>query len=291
MTRFEFQIGENFHRKRLDEFLFNEFSSLSKAYLRRTVKEGGCEVNGLIENRGRILKKNDFIEVELDRNQEKGMKPEEIPIKIVYEDEAIIVVDKPSGMLVHPTNYERNGTLLNGLSFYLNKSNSTGLFIRPHLIHRLDRETSGLMVIAKTPKASRTLCNHFKRKLFEKKYFALVNGEVEVVEGVIEEPIGRYHELKMWNVMEGGKPSETRFRFVDKSGGNSLLELEPVTGRTNQLRIHCAHIGHPIVGDEKYGGSEFQRMCLHASKISFWHPNGGAKIELSSEISFESKTG
>ncbi len=287
MTRFEFEITENFHRKRLDEFLFNEFRSMSKAYLRRVVKEGNCEVNGYIENTGKVLKSNDFIEVEVDIDQEKGMKAEDIPLEIVYEDLDILVVDKRAGMLVHPTNYERNGTLLNALTHYLNREKSAkDKFIRPHLIHRLDRETSGLMLIATKPQASKVLCGHFKRKLFEKKYTAVVDGIVENDEGVIDAPIGRYEDLKEWNVMEGGKLSESRFRVVERHSDKTLVELEPVTGRTNQLRIHCAHIGHPIVGDKRFGGSDFERMCLHASKIGFWHPNGGKKVELTSEIIF-----
>ena len=289
MTRFEFQIQETFHRKRLDEFLFNEFRSMSKAYLRRVVKEGNCEVNGYIENSGKVLKSRDFVEVEVDIDQEKGMTPEEIPLEIVYEDLEILVVDKRVGMLVHPTNYERNGTLLNALTHYLNRDNPPeAKFIRPHLIHRLDRETSGLMLIATNPKASKKLCEHFKRKLFEKKYTALVDGIVEDNDGVIDAPIGRYEELREWNVMENGKLSESRFRVIERLSDKTLLELEPVTGRTNQLRIHCAHIGHPIVGDKRYGGTEFERMCLHASRISFWHPNGGEKLEFESGAIFDS---
>ena len=285
MARFEFQIEETFHRKRLDDFLFNEFRSMSKAYLRRVVKEGNCEVNGYIENSGKVLKSKDFVEVEVDIDQEKGMKAEEIPLAIVYEDSEILIVDKAAGMLVHPTNFERNGTLLNGLTHYLNRNRAPDEeFIRPHLIHRLDRETSGLMLIATNAKASKTLSEHFKRKLFEKKYIALVDGIVEEDEGIIDAPIGRFEELREWNVMEDGKLSESRFRVIERFGNRTLIELEAVTGRTNQLRIHCAHIGHPIAGDTKYGGSEFERMCLHASKLGFWHPRGLGRLHFQSEI-------
>ncbi len=287
MTRFEFQVEEKFNRARLDEFLFDEFGSMSKAYIRRVIKEGSCEVNGYIENSGKILKGNDFVEVEVDIDREKGMVPEEIPLEIVYEDREVLVIDKVPGMLVHPTNYERNGTLLNGLTYYLNRQ-KTGddRFIRPHLIHRLDRETSGLMVIATNPRASRILCSHFKRKLFDKKYTALVDGIVRPDEGVIEAAIGRFEELRRWNVKEDGKASETRFRVIERDKDKTLLELEPVTGRTNQLRIHCAHLGHPILGDDWYGRREHTRLCLHASKLGFWHPNGNKRVEVESEISF-----
>ncbi len=288
MARFEFQIVENFHRKRLDEFLFNEFRSMSKAYLRRVVKEGNCEVNGYIENSGKVLKSNDFIEVEVDIDQEKGMKAEDIPLEIVYQDRDILVVDKRAGMLVHPTNYERNGTLLNALTHYLNRGKpAKERFIRPHLIHRLDRETSGLMVVATNPRASKILCSHFKRRLFGKKYRALVEGIVAEDEGTIDAPIDRFEEHKRWNVKPGGKESLTKFRVVMRDKDKTLVELVPVTGRTNQLRIHCSHLGHPILGDEWYGGRNYRRLCLHASELDFRHPGKDKRIKLASIAPFE----
>lgn len=284
--RFEFQIDEKFHKKRLDEFLFNEFTAMSKAYLRRVVKEKNCQINGFNANTGIILKTNDFVEIEVNINQEKGMKAEKMPLDIVFEDQEIIVIDKPCGMLVHPTNYERNGTLLNGLTYYLNQNSNSSFFIRPHLIHRLDRETSGLIVIAKNQKASRILCNYFKRKLFEKKYLALVEGNLEKDFGEIDAPIGRNAEIKKWLVIEDGKNALTKFKVIKQFSDSALLELEPVTGRTNQLRIHCAFIGHPIIGDELHAGRVFQRLCLHASNLGFWHPNGGKFLEFESNIIF-----
>lgn len=283
--RFEFQINEEFHKKRLDEFLFNEFQAMSKAYIRRVIKEEKCEINGYIANSGIKLRTNDFIEIEVDIDQEKGMKAEEMSLEIVFEDKEIIVINKPVGMLVHPTNYERNGTLLNGLTHYLNKNNSNGnLFIRPHLIHRLDRETSGLILIAKNPKASKILCSHIKRKLFEKKYLAMVEGFVKDDSGEINAPIGRDEIQKRWKVIEGGKLSQSRFNVIKRFSDKTLLELEPITGRTNQLRIHCDFIGHPILGDRLHTEKEFSRLCLHASRLCFWHPNGSDRLEFESDL-------
>lgn len=286
MTRFEFQIQENFHKKRLDEFLFNEFTGLSKAYLRRVVKEGFCEINGYVANRGIVLKSTDYVEVEIDEDQEKGMKAEEMPLDIVFEDGEIIVIDKPNGLLVHPTNYERNGTLLNGLTHYLNRNRNGELFIRPHLIHRLDRETSGLILIAKKPKTSKVLCSHFKKKLFEKKYLAMVEGVPKTDEGEIDQPIGRDEVERRWKVMNDGKSSQTKYKVLERFEDKTLLELEPITGRTNQLRIHCNHIGHTILGDEMHGGREYERLCLHASKLSFWHPKGNERMKFEKQINF-----
>lgn len=287
LKNFEFQIPEKFHKKRLDEFLFNEFRSMSKAYLRGVVKNGFCEVNGYIANTGNKLRTNDFVEIKVDLDQTKAMKAEQMPLAIVFEDKEIIVINKPCGMLVHPTNYERNGTLLNGLTYYLNSESKGDLFIRPHLIHRLDRETSGLILIAKNPRASRILCNQFKKKSFEKKYIALVERVVEKDSGEINASIGRDENERRWKVMKGGKISQTKFKVLRRFDDKTLLELEPVTGRTNQLRIHCNYIGHPILGDEMHTDKEFSRLCLHASKLGFRHPNDGNFLEFRSDISKE----
>ncbi|HEV8160668.1 MAG TPA: RluA family pseudouridine synthase, partial [Pyrinomonadaceae bacterium] len=196
LKKFEFQVEETFHRKRLDTFLFDKFSSLSKIYLRNIINNKNCEVNGYDANTGTRIKRNDFIEITVDTERETAMQPQEMPLEIVFEDAHILIVNKPFGLLVHPTHREKNGTLLNGLAFYLNQ-NSTKT-IRPGLVHRLDRQTSGLIVITKTQKALRILNNYFKRKLVEKRYYALVEGGVKENEGKIDAPIGRYAEEKYW---------------------------------------------------------------------------------------------
>jgi 23S rRNA pseudouridine1911/1915/1917 synthase len=292
MTKFEFQVEENFAKTRLEDYLCEKFPNLSKMYLRERVKEEKCEVNGVAENRGFRLKQNDFVEIFVDLDRETAMKPEAIPLEIVFEDEEILVVNKPAGMLVHPTHRDKNGTLLNALSYYLNSEesgiqNPKSKIVRPGLVHRLDKKTSGLMVVSKTARAHRILAEHFRRKLVEKKYLALVEGVFEKDWGVIIAPIGRFAELKYWDVKTDGKHSETRFQVRKRFSGMTLLELEPVTGRTNQLRIHCAHVGHPIAGDTERGGREFSRLCLHAYKLSFWHPNGGERLEFETKIKDE----
>ncbi len=284
LKKFEFQIKEKFHKKRLDEFLFNEFQAMSKAYLRGVVKNGWCELNGYAANTGKKLRTNDFVEIMVDFERSKGMNAEKMLLTIVYEDQEIVVINKPAGMLVHPTNYERNGTLLNGLTYYLNHESKSGMFIRPHLIHRLDRETSGLILIGKNPRASRILCGQFKQKSFGKKYLALVEGVVEKDSGEINASIGRDEIEKRWKVVKDGKISQTKFMVLRRFASRTLLELEPVTGRTNQLRIHCDHIGHPILGDEMHTDKSFQRLCLHASKLSFRHPNSGEHLEFRADI-------
>ncbi|HYJ90742.1 MAG TPA: RluA family pseudouridine synthase, partial [Pyrinomonadaceae bacterium] len=271
--------------------------NLSRMYLRELVKTNQVQLNGEYTNVGVRLRSNDFIEIEADMSRGTSMQPENIPLDVVYEDDAIIVVNKPAGMLVHPTHRDKNGTLLNALVYYLNSKAGRlqisgtnrepprhaknachpsfvrrGAFVRPGLVHRLDRETSGLIVVAKTLDSHRRLAREFMKKRVRKMYLALVEGNIAQDEGTISAPIGRYAEKKHWDVKLDGKMSKSRFRVIERHSDTTLLDLEPVTGRTNQLRIHCAHIGHPIVGDVLRGGREFGRLCLHASKLCFRHP-------------------
>lgn len=287
MARYSFTVPPGFHRRRLDEFLFARFGSLSKAYIRGVLKRGACELNGYKGDAGAMIRENDFIEIEAEEKMELGMRPREMPLEVLFEDRCLIVVNKPCGMLVHPTNYEKNGTLLNGLAFHVNRSRNSGdEFVRPHLVHRLDKETSGIVLAAKDASTARRLCDHFRRGLFEKRYVAVVDGIVGRNGGEIDKPIGRDPGIKRWNVMKEGKRSVTRFSVLDRMDRHTLLELEPVTGRTNQLRIHCASIGHPIKGDSWHGGSECTRLCLHASLLDFWHPQGGRRVRIAKAPAF-----
>ncbi len=290
-NRVEIQAAAEHNKMRLEDFLLGHFSGLSKMYLRDLVKTERCEVNGRWENIGYRLRPNDFVEIVVDHTRGTAMRPENIPLDIVFEDDEIIVVNKPAGMLVHPSHRENSGTLLNALAFYLNvrkpareQERNTEVedyalaharasaVIRPGLPHRLDKKTSGLMVIAKTARAHRRLSDSFMKKRVEKRYHALVEGIVKDDEGTIEAPIGRFAELKYWSVKSDGKHSETRYWVRKRFADSTLLELEPVTGRTNQLRIHCEMIGHPIIGDVQRGGRQFGRLCLHSSKLAFPHP-------------------
>ncbi len=290
LTVFKFQIEENLHKNRLDKFLYDEIPAISRMYLKYLIIAGKCQVNGKIENRGYHLQAGDSVEIEVDVREQTEMLPENISLDIVFEDEELLIVDKPSGMLAHPTKGTRRGTLLNAVTYLLNFDElgepKSEKLIRAGLVHRLDKNTSGLMVIAKNPRSHRILCSHFQRKLVEKKYFAVVEGIVKENCGTIVAPIGRNAEEKFWYISstENGKYAESNFRLIKRNADTTLLELEPVTGRTNQLRLHCAHVGHPIIGDDKYGGREFSRLCLHAAKLSFWHPNGNLKLEFESAL-------
>jgi 23S rRNA pseudouridine1911/1915/1917 synthase len=288
LTNFQFQIEENLHKNRLDKFLYDEIPHVSRMYLQYLIIAEKCTVNGKIENRGYHLQAGDSVEIEVDVKEQTQMLPENIPLNIVFEDSELLVIDKPSGMLVHPTKGVRRGTVLNSITYYLNFNEQAELknekLIRAGLVHRLDKNTSGLMVVAKNDRAHRILSNHFQRKLVEKKYFAVVEGVIKEDSGTIDAPIGRNAEEKFWYISDEGKHAESNFRVIKRNNNTTLLEMEPVTGRTNQLRLHCAHIGHPIVGDDKYGGLESTRLCLHAAKLSFYHPNGNLRLEFESAL-------
>jgi 23S rRNA pseudouridine1911/1915/1917 synthase len=282
-TRVEIQACAEHYKMRLEDFLLDHFNSLSKMYLRGLVKTEKCEVNGRQENIGYRIRPNDFIEIEVDHTRGTAMQREDIPLEIVFEDDSIIVVNKPAGMLMHPSHRENSGTLLNALAYYLNV-NDKSKNIRPGLPHRLDKQTSGLVVVAKTARAHRLLSDSFMKKRVTKRYLALVEGLLEEEKGTIIAPIGRFADLKMWSVKRDGKHSESRFQVRERHADTTLVELEPVTGRTNQLRIHCELLGHPIVGDVQRGGREFSRLCLHAAALAFRHPDTREEMEFKTEM-------
>jgi len=290
------------------------------------LEKGACLVNQTAAAGGYHVSAGDLIEVTFDHSTPTAMSPEPIDLEIIHEDPHLLVVVKPAGMLVHPTRGVKTGTLANALAWHLNRAHlesderpvqsKTDYFsdlpdappvIRPGLVHRLDRATSGLMVIAKTQKALTILSRHFHRRLVEKRYIALVQGNVAEDSFEIIAPIGRDADRRpRWGVMESGRHAHTKIEVRQRTGDATLVELEPVTGRTNQLRIHCASVGHPVVGDDLYGGAgvndghatvqpedsmpAFQagqpssRLCLHAWRLAFHHPVGGTWMEFNSTV-------
>ena len=300
--------------QRLDEFLWARLGWLSRMRIASLLVQGACTVNDAAAHAGYRIRSGDVVKIELDDGAPTAMNPEPVSLEIIYEDDHLLVVIKPAGMLVHPTRGVKRGTLANALAYHLNRlqiadvgllneRGSRDLFnpqsaidnpqwVRPGIVHRLDRATSGLMVVAKRQRALSILARHFHQRLVEKRYLALVKGCVAEDECLISAPIGRDPEGQpKWRVTENGKRAETRLRVLRRSsskGGMTLVELEPVTGRTNQLRIHCAHLGHPIIGDEWYGAqSAERRLCLHAARLAFHHPANGAWMEFASPLPAE----
>jgi len=284
---------------RLDEFLAARLGQLSRMRIAYLLLEGACAVNGSVAPGGHHLATGDVIEIAFDPDEQTAMTPNALPLKILHEDTDLVVIEKPAGMLVHPTRAEKTGTLANALAYYLNESRITKernfetevsnseqpALVRPGLVHRLDRATSGLMVVAKNQRALSILARHFHRRLVEKKYLAILHGVVIEDEFLVDAPIGRDADAwPRWRVMASGREARTRVRTLRRKSDKTLVELEPVTGRTNQLRIHCAHVGHAIAGDKWYGGDDAARLCLHAAHLAFHHPANGDWLEFTSPL-------
>jgi 23S rRNA pseudouridine1911/1915/1917 synthase len=281
---FQFEAGAG--KPRLDEFIAAKFPKISLTRIRRLIAEGGVLVDGEKSFKGVRLRDGAKISLTIFAADKSAATPEPIPIAVLYEDDHLIVVDKPAGLLVHPSRQEKSGTLTNGLAYHFWRTG--GAPLRPGLIHRLDRHTSGVMVVAKTPRAHRTLSKHFRLRWVKKFYLAPVSGVVKGDDGEIFAPIGHHpNEWPRWRVMDEGKEAHTRYRVKRRFAAHTLLELEPLTGRTHQLRIHCNLIGHPIIGDPIYAEkvdslAEKLRLkyhLLHAFRLSFRHPATGVEME------------
>jgi 23S rRNA pseudouridine1911/1915/1917 synthase len=286
---FEFEAGAD--KPRLDEFVASRLVKISLTRIRRLIAEGDVLLNGEKSVKGARLTAGDRVLVKIFAAEKSSATPEPIPLDVIFEDDHLIVVDKPAGILVHPSSHEKSGTLINGLAFHFwQKSGSS---IRPGLVHRLDRDTSGVIVIAKTPRAHRTLSRHFRERWVKKFYLALVSGCLAENSGEIEAPIGCDPKAwPRWRVTEDGKPSSTRYHVKRRFAAHTLLELEPLTGRTHQLRIHCNLIGYPIVGDPIYASKDDPVMTrlmlkshlLHASRLIFRHPATGQLMDMGAPV-------
>jgi len=297
VERLELNVTDEESGKRLDEFLALRLGGLSRMRIARLISQGMCSVNAVAKEAGMRVFAGDLVELRSVNSGPSAMTPEQIPLDIIFEDDYIIVLAKPAGMLVHPTVGVKTGTLSNALAFHLNKKTFIDRTdqelgaedlaalgrVRPGIVHRLDRATSGLLAVAKTQHALTVLSRHFRKGLVKKRYLALVQGGFEAAEGLIAAPIGRDPDRRPhWWIMDNGKPAETKWRVLGGKRDTTLLELEPVTGRTNQLRIHLAHLGRPILGDTLYGSSMnagdeggSERLLLHAWRLAFHHPETG----------------
>lgn len=280
--------------ERLDRCLAGRVPGVSRMRLRLALDEGEVEVNGEPRPAGWRVRAGDRIRLQLAADVATAMTPEPIPLVVWYEDDALIVVEKPAGMVVHPAGRHRSGTLVNALAHHFNVAGRADPPVRPGLAHRLDRATSGLMVVAKTQDVLSRLTVQFQQKQVEKRYLALVHGRVTEDSGTWEAPIGVDLEQRpRWGIREHGRPATTRFQVQERLAAHTLLELEPVTGRTNQLRLHGAHFGHPIVGDDLFGRGpdpEPGRLFLHAGRLAFRHPVTGEWRAFTSPLPLELAT-
>lgn len=282
-------IDENDENKRLDSFLAEVTVDLSRSKIQSFIKSGNISVNGVPKKASYLLKEDDKVVFEIPRTSEIKIEPENIPLEVVYDDENMLVVNKPSGMLTHPTTIEKSGTLVNALLYKYgeNLSDINGEF-RRGILHRLDRNTSGLLMVAKNNKAHEFLANQIKNHTITKKYRAIAKGVISHDEFEINSPIGRNpNQPHKMAVREDGKPSRTIVKVLERFKEATYVELTLVTGRTHQIRVHLKSINHPIYNDSLYGAGQgkvkTEEQVLQSFFLRFTKPFGDEIIELEIE--------
>ena len=273
--------------ERLDKYI-SEHTELSRSYTARLAEDGLVTVNGSAVDKKYKLKGGERIEIAVPEPESLEALPQDIPLDIIYEDDYVIVVNKPQGMVVHPAPGNPDGTLVNGLLYHCSLSSINGV-IRPGIVHRIDKDTSGLLVVAKTNAAHESLSAQLKERKALRRYYCIVNGNIRENEGIIDKPIGRHPiDRKRMAVIEGGREAVTHYRVLERFRGYCLVECTLETGRTHQIRVHMSYIGHSIVGDPVYGikKERFKTngQLLHAKTIGFVHPVTGELMEFDSEL-------
>ena len=288
MERKKFQIQKNSDIKRADLFLA-ENTDLTRSFIKKLCDDGNFTINGVISKCNKTLKMGDEIELLIPDPEENFAKPEDIPIKIVYQDDFVAVIDKPQGMTVHAGNGNFNGTLVNALLFHLDKLSGINGVIRPGIVHRIDKNTSGLLVVAKNDTAHLALAKQLEDKTCGREYIALLEGVIKTDSGRICTEIGRSEKdrTKM-AVVSNGRTAITNYKVLKRFDGYTLCQFNLETGRTHQIRVHAKHIGHPIVGDKEYGFKNqkfnLDGQLLHARKLTFVHPDTNERVSFDSPI-------
>ena len=284
----EYIVDEN--GKRLDAYIAGYDEEITRTAAQRLIEQGVILVNGKKQKVSYKVSKGDIITIEEIEAQEIELKAQDIPIEIIYEDNDIIVVNKPKGMVVHPANGNPDGTLVNAIMAICKDSLSgIGGEIRPGIVHRLDKDTSGLLIVAKNDKAHVNMSEKIKNHEVKKTYIALVRGNVKENEATIDMPIGRSNsDRKKMAVTKQGKNAVTHIKVLERYDKYTLLEINIETGRTHQIRVHLSHIGYPVIGDYIYsnGKNEFGVVgqCLHAKQLEFNHPITEKKMKLEAPL-------
>ena len=275
---------------RLDIFLTDRIHDLSRSQIKRLIDGGQVKVNGNNQRSSYKLKAEDKVEIEYEIEEPEKIQPEDIPVKTLYSDSHLAVILKPSGMVVHPGTGNQRRTLVNALLHHFPDIKGVGPEDRPGIVHRLDKETSGLMVVARTEVAYIRLQQQFKNKEVGKVYHGIVWGKMPEKKGKIKWPIGRHikHGERISVKTKKPKEAETHYSVLKEFGECSFLEIKPITGRTHQIRVHLAASGHPLVGDSRYGRRKtkvkYPSLFLFASRLAFTHPQTGDRLEFSSSL-------
>lgn len=284
-----FKPGEREIGQRLDSFSVEKLNqNYSRSFIQRLISEGCIRVNGRVAKPHYRLKPEDIVSVKIPVQTSVKILPENIPLDIVFEDKDLLVVNKPAGMVVHPGAGNYTQTLLNALLFHYPKLSKCGGNLRAGIVHRLDKDTSGVIVVAKTDSAFQSISEQFRNRQVKRRYIAFVKGNVELDEGVIDLPLSRHkrHRGKISVSYESKRRAVTYYKLIKRFDNFTMLELTPRTGRTHQIRVHLSFIGHPILGDLKYGGRTglINRQALHAVGLGFCHPGLNKFIEFNSEL-------
>jgi 23S rRNA pseudouridine1911/1915/1917 synthase len=294
-----FKIGPDDVGVRLDAFLASQIEGWSRARLQRLIEAEDVLVNGKPARASHKLREHDKLEVELTPPATTSFTPEAIPIEIVHEDDTLVVVNKPAGLVIHPAAGIHSGTLANALAYHFQQLPNASS-VRPGIVHRLDRDTSGLLVVAKTESALEDLSDQFRARTVYKSYVALVHGRMQSDSGRIEQPLARdpSNRTRM-AVVRGGRSALSIYRVTRRFNRFTLLDVELKTGRTHQIRVHLAWLKHPVIGDETYGGGRdntiqdprlkaqirnLGRHFLHAEKLAFTHPATDERVQFHSPL-------
>jgi len=274
---------------RLDKYVSEHCPELSRTQTQKLISDGFIKVNDRVAKAGLRLNAGDRLTISLPPAAPSSLLPEAIPLNIIYEDDDLLVIDKPPGLAVHPAPGHPTHTLANAILSHLSSLPDTGDWRRPGIVHRLDKDTSGVMVVAKNSTAHLNLTDQFKARSVVKAYLVLVKGHLTPEDGIIEAPIGRdrRHRERMAVVAEDkGREARTEYHVIDYMGDYTLLEVRPETGRTHQIRVHLGAIGYPVVGDKVYGvkSPHLSRQFVHASCLGFILPSTGKYVEFTSEL-------
>ncbi len=289
MRRYKFIVGGKDEGIRLDQYLVNRLSkSLSRTYIQKLIADGKVVIDGKPVKSHHKLRYGEQIYAEVIFKEKIWVLPSPIILDIIYEDKFLLVVNKPAGMVTHPAPKNYKDTLVNVLLYHTNNLSNVNGELKPGIVHRLDKETSGLLVVAKTDTIHRNLANQFKNRQVVRKYIGIVKDGVEFDEGKIDKPIGRLtsDRTKLGISFIKSKHAVTYYKVLKRKNEYSVLEIIPETGRTHQIRVHLYSIGHPILGDIKYGSKSelINRQALHASNLGFLHPHTKKFIEFGSTL-------
>lgn len=284
-----FMVTQELAGTRIDKAVGEITEDISRNAVAKLIETENITVNGKPTNKKYKLCNGDVIEINIPDPEPLEAQPQNIPIDIVYEDDSLLVVNKPKGMVVHPAAGNLDGTLVNALLWHCKgRLSSINGVVRPGIVHRIDKNTSGLLMVAKTDEAHNFLAQQIKDHSFTRVYNALVVGHFNPEEGTIDEPIGRsnYDRKKMCVTQKNSKPAVTHYKTLENFGNLSLVEFKLETGRTHQIRVHSAYKGHAVYGDDVYGKAVkgLQGQCLHAKKLGFIHPKTGQYMEFDSDL-------